>query len=449
MAILMIPLILMIVGIGGVLMIVGRKLPDIRMARDTEKTRDVTVALEPSDAPFAPRQATLTPPRRARIVSRAARVVGRRFVGLVRLGGRGVVRARTGTALIFRVFLRVFQRRPAVERIPRLATRANTVLKNAVEARRVVVPTTLDIQPTTANRPDGASLSDEGRHPLRIPEPLHAERFQREPSQEETPRSANRPAGASLASAESPALDTSSVMSPVDSLPQEKENTPQVQEERSHLVERAAAPVAKHRPPHLRRVVGHIRPRPLQVHMAASAATTHPENADLPVPPVVLSDQGVTGEALATPPEDAGTITALIENGKFGRAESLLIDLLSKNPRDTNAYRMLGIVYMKREEFLQAREVFEETLRRDPEQLAIYGLLGLTYFSLGEYGKALTVYQRAHDGDEANIEYLEKLLIISSRMDRRPLMRVTAQKILALDPDHQQAKSILERAIAQ
>jgi len=143
------------------------------------------------------------------------------------------------------------------------------------------------------------------------------------------------------------------------------------------------------------------------------------------------------------------TIPALIEEGNFARAESLLIDVLSKDPRNTEAYRLLGTIYLKRQEYPQAKEVFEEALRRDPNHPGLHGLLGLACLSLGEYTKALLMYQRAHEEEGTNLDYLEKLLVISSRMDRRPLMKVAAQKILAIDPNHEQAKKVLARAVAR
>ena len=141
-------------------------------------------------------------------------------------------------------------------------------------------------------------------------------------------------------------------------------------------------------------------------------------------------------------------IGKMIQEGNYGRAESDLIDVLSKNPRNTEAYRLLGIVYLKRKDFAQAREVFEEALRRDPEHGGLQGPLGFCYMSMGEYGKALSMYQQALNMDENNIEYLEQLLVISARMDRRPLVKMVAKKILALNPNHTEAKKYLERITA-
>lgn len=147
-------------------------------------------------------------------------------------------------------------------------------------------------------------------------------------------------------------------------------------------------------------------------------------------------------------PADTSVIARLIERGELARAESALTDLLTVNPREPEAYRLLALLYLKRGDFAQVREVCEEGLRRHPEVSALLGPLGRAYDALGKYGKALQIYQRAHDVDEGNLEYLEQLLRISARMDHRPLVKVTAEKILALEPNHADAKKYLMRVTA-
>lgn len=141
-------------------------------------------------------------------------------------------------------------------------------------------------------------------------------------------------------------------------------------------------------------------------------------------------------------------VPAMLEQGDLARAESTLVEHLSRNPRDLEAYRLLGLLYIQRGDFSQAKEVFEEALRRDPGKHSLYGPLGRTYVGLSQYSKALQMYQRAHNVDERNLEYLEQLLRIALRMDRRPLVRMTAEKILLLKPDHAEAKERLARVTA-
>ncbi len=199
-----------------------------------------------------------------------------------------------------------------------------------------------------------------------------------------------------------------------------------------------------------RKVVGRVRMKPAR----ASASKSRRQVKGVPSS---ASERGAAGvlqsDAARTPPEGgsplpegAESVPALLEGGDLEKAEEILVNALADNPRDLEAYRLLGVLYIRRGDFGQAREVLEEALRRDPEETSLYGFLGETYFALGGYGKSLQMYQRAHDADEKNVGYLEQLLRIATLMDRRPLVRVTAEKILALEPNHPEAKKQLARA---
>lgn len=128
------------------------------------------------------------------------------------------------------------------------------------------------------------------------------------------------------------------------------------------------------------------------------------------------------------PVKSLDEVEKMIEADETSQAEGALMEHLAENPRNFKAYQLLGILYIKREDYPQAKEVLEEALKRNPEETAIYGPMGKVYFSLGHYSKALQMYQLAHDEDEQNLEYLEHLLMIASRMDRIPLVEVTSEK---------------------
>ncbi len=138
-----------------------------------------------------------------------------------------------------------------------------------------------------------------------------------------------------------------------------------------------------------------------------------------------------------------------IQNSGFAHAEGLLVERLAGNPRDLEAYRLLAQLYLGRNDFLQAKEVLEEALRRDPLEPSFCGPLGRAYLGLNQYSRALEMFQRAHNADEQNLEYLEPLLYIAGRMDHRSLVKVIAEKILALDPNHREARKHLQKVIPQ
>ncbi len=134
-----------------------------------------------------------------------------------------------------------------------------------------------------------------------------------------------------------------------------------------------------------------------------------------------------------------------MDDNDLDRAESLLIDVINRNPREIKGYLLLGTIYQRKRDNTQALEVFEEAYKRDPEFPGLLGKLGEANFGLGKYSKALVWFQMAHERDESNLEHLEQILKIFSRMDRRPLIRTTANKMLKIDPQNAAAQKALER----
>lgn len=398
----MLPALLVVGALVGVLWVLGRRLPDIRDAlRAGGAGERVEDAREVSLAPSAARVERPTRAgARGFLVSLAAGARTRRaeLGRSLRVAGRGLGRF---WALLLRTF----------HRVPTATRRASALYRR--EEPAASVPTTRDVTETLGQ-------------PLRFPEP--APERQRAPSDDgEAARRADvaapaitRPEAASLAGAP-PATEVA--VSEGRAAEGEPEDVPVITVE-------TVGDVTRDRE---RRVVGRVRQRPPGPSSAAGGAQRKkPHGRGRPA-------------AWASTTE---TIPALIAEGNLDRAESLLIDILSKDPRDAESYRLLGTVYLKREDVRQAREVFEEALRRSPGHPGIHGPLGACYVAEGKYSNALSMYQRAHEADETNVEYLEQLLVISSRMDRRPLVKVIAGKILALDPGHRDAKKALARVEA-
>lgn len=241
------------------------------------------------------------------------------------------------------------------------------------------------------------------------------------PSPELPPAAPNPPMTADTEPEEVVKPETAPVTPAPEPLPEE---TPPLALE-PHVRERAVG---------RQKVVGRVRPLRKGEH---APSQTHVISA---------SERDVAASVTEVAAAGIESIPALLERGQLARAEDVLTELLSVNPGDLPAYRWLALVHLERGEYAQAREVCEEGLRRNPGEDALYSPLGRAYIGLGQYGKALQMYQQAHNNDETNLEYLEQLLILASRMDHRALVRVTAQKILALQPEHALAKKYLARA---
>lgn len=397
------PLVLVLVGAGGLIVVFGRRLPDLRghlalAARSADRTAS-----------------RARPGARARL-ARAVRVA------------RALLRG-TGRILVVsgRAIGRLLKRPPVTLRVPRIAV--PSMLRRRVPApsptasvRQFLSPELRRENMSPPERPSTTItppvvITDLPIHHETVSGPDHEDESLRDvalgvtetPDAADSDRLSTRAAlmGAAAARAES----DEKAPGVVSSTPPEALSVG-VQPPASQAIGRAPRNTPKRKP----------------------AARARRERVP-PLPAVTLDmEEGSLDEA-----------AKLLKDGQLARAEAMLVDALAENPRDLDAYRLLGQLYLQRDDFVQAREVLEEALRRDAAQTTLYGLLGRTYFGLGEYGKALRLYQRAHDTDEGNLEYLERLLFIASRMDRRPLVKVTAEKILALEPNHAEAKMRLAR----
>lgn len=452
------PLLLVLAGLGGLVVVFGRRL---KLIRTSFQAVSAKAAEQPSDAGVR-RGALLT-----RTVAQGVATVLRFCFRTLRGVGRGLGR--------------LFQRPPIALRVPRLARLRSPVVRGEAPAGepsrgeakdhsgsvegilpRFSLPTRRGLRVLTNRGEARARLWGRRQQgpkqtppaTVSLPQVHHPGGETDAPELEGSSKAA--PAEVPEVPVQAPPADT--LFEPLTSesidLPRSEgeavsegvsiEHAPPLQEETPGVPRSAPPPTAAAAPPaaaptHLeahvqeqrlgkRKVVGRVRAR--------KRATPDARRT--------------TGERRAVPEDlgSLGNVPTMLEKGHFAAAESFLVERLAGNPRDLEAYRLLGLLYIKRGDFTQAREVFEEALRRSPDETSMYGLLGETYVGLSQYSKALHMYQRAHGADEQNLEYLEQLLRISLRMDHRPLVKVTAEKILALEPDHVEAKEHLARMTA-
>lgn len=413
------PLLLVLLGAGGLVILFGRRLPAIR----SELTLSGAAA----------RGATKV----GRAADRSVRTRATQAVRLLLSGAWRFVR------IVARVVGRLLQRPPVILRVPRVAFPAAFRTRFGGAKTRPALPGT-PVPPQAVPRP-----AEEHSVPVTLLPPL--------PEPDEVAPTAGAAAVSEERAEEVRVLSGPSTVRPPDALgsPHEPGGTGEATVGRPlpEMWNAASAPA----PPPIR---SGTPPAPGRRRGARTAPSDERGTGKREAVRLGAADPRRTGRARrARVPSTVSEIVRaaganleeaaqVLEKGQLARAEALLVDALAQNPRDLVAYRLLGLVYLQRDDFVQAKEVLEEALRRDPAEAALYGLLGRAYFGLGEYGKALQMYQRAHDTDEKSLEYLERLLVIAARMDRRPLVKVTAEKILALEPNHAEAKKHLARVVA-
>ncbi len=475
MSLIFLPVLLILGTLGAVLVILARKVPVIKKAlkedgKKTENKIEIKVT-DVEEFSLAPRANVLAQPEEPVVKTKISRLfsfLAKFFVKLFRLTGKAISRS-------VKFLLRFFHRVPTAVKIPKFKKKevfsVERIEKEKEETLVEEKVTTADIKPMA-------------KHPLRFPEPLPKKKLRKEKLPEtdsldefskilpkrlvskrfepkrEVQKVEKRPSTARRKERLNQIIDETVEVLENDpklvSVPVEKNNDDSISQDKvtmkvgseksekiySNSIEMEMTEVDESKT----RFVGSIKPKNQMIveHVNEKEALTYAPLKNEPT--FSLTPRPIESMIEDTLAEDSHqAISSMIAAGNYVQGESKLVDILSKNPRDTEAYRLLGIIYLKRGEISQAKEVFEEALRRDPDHPGLHGPLGFCLVSIGQYGKALQMYQRAHDMDETNIEYLEQLLAISSRMDRRPLVKVAAQKILALNPSHAEAKRVLDR----
>lgn len=412
MSLIFLPILLFLGAVAAILVILARRVPDMkRVLREGAGKKEDKIEIKVTDADgefsLAPKAAVLAQPIEPVAKKRFFRFfsfAGKFLLNLLKAAGRGIVAA--GKFLV-----RFFHRVPTAVKIPKF---------NAKFKKKEVLPAVENLEKEEVPPITTADIKPMEKHPLRLPEPLPKKSSKRIP-----PLKRTRTRLKKTVEEAAPKEETGMEMN--------YENPEKIVSD-SIEMEMTEVEVNDSKT----RFVGSIKPKKPVVE------ETYNEREALTYAPLSSNPiESVIQNSLAE--DNYQVISNMIAAGNYVQSESKLIDILSKNPRDTEAYRLLGIIYLKKGEISQAKEVFEEAIRRNPDHPGLHGPLGFCLVSVGQYGKALQMYQRAHDMDEDNIEYLEQLLAISSRMDRRPLVKVAAQKILAINPSHAEAKRVLDR----
>lgn len=85
----------------------------------------------------------------------------------------------------------------------------------------------------------------------------------------------------------------------------------------------------------------------------------------------------------------------LVRIEHLGEAETLCLDVIRRDPKNTQVYKILGDIYFKQSNTEDAENSFKEALRRGLSEVEIYKKLGLLYTEQGRTREAIKIYRRA------------------------------------------------------
>jgi uncharacterized protein (TIGR02466 family) len=172
-----------------------------------------------------------------------------------------------------------------------------------------------------------------------------------------------------------------------------------------------------------------------------------------------------------TPTRDA--ITELLDQGRFGAAESALRALLETDPGDSRALRLLGTVCHVGGRGEEARSLLQRALDLEPDHTSTllnlgsvhlaagnttdatacftrvveldagsadgYFNLGLAAQQAGEPEQAMRAYSRALELDDSLLDAAANLAVVHFQQGRLEESLAASRRVLARQPDHPQA----------
>lgn len=161
---------------------------------------------------------------------------------------------------------------------------------------------------------------------------------------------------------------------------------------------------------------------------------------------------------------------AAYEASDLAKAEASYLAVLKLNSAELAAYEGLGRVYLKREEWQQARETFEYITKNWPQNDQAYALLAMVeeiggnserakdlylhalsinnkvveyhlnlaeiYLSFNDNEKAISTLQKAQALEPNNPKVLDQLLQVSILVGNKDLATEVLEKIKKANPDH-------------
>lgn len=121
------------------------------------------------------------------------------------------------------------------------------------------------------------------------------------------------------------------------------------------------------------------------------------------------------------PPDPLEAARVVLQEGKYDRAEDILIPYIVQHSKEAKAYMLLGQSALGQRAWEEAIEIFQQVLKIDETEPGVYVLLGRAAFEARKFTLAIQTLQKAHDEDSTNAEVLEMLLTIAKRMDNKIL----------------------------
>jgi len=135
----------------------------------------------------------------------------------------------------------------------------------------------------------------------------------------------------------------------------------------------------------------------------------------------------------------------LAKDNKYKDAEKLYIKIISLDKENTEAFELLGELYIKIKEYNFAHETFAHLLRIDPENALVYHDLGLLAQRQGNISLAIKNWQKALDIEPNNPKIIDSLLEAAIQSKNKVLAYESLDKLKEINPENQKIADFAEK----
>ena len=130
----------------------------------------------------------------------------------------------------------------------------------------------------------------------------------------------------------------------------------------------------------------------------------------------------------------------LYETGRFDEAAQLCRGILARNPQDSEANHLLGLIFYRQGQNRMAADFLQRAVASGSATARMYSNLGAVLNALGDLGGAVTAYRRAIERDPANPWPLNNLGVLYRTAGQTEEAIEAFRRAIAVKPDFADAQ---------
>lgn len=135
----------------------------------------------------------------------------------------------------------------------------------------------------------------------------------------------------------------------------------------------------------------------------------------------------------------------VFEDGNYGEAEQIFLDVIRLNPQEVEAYEYLGEVYSQKKEYDHAIETLEFARHLNPNEDRIYYDIGMVYQEQGDTKKSMQNLKECVRLSPNNPRNLDSLLAVAITAGDRVLAVQILRQLKEANPENQKIAEFEEK----